>query len=135
MTDIPSVSARTLAIIDEVIGLRLRRHYRAHSDQSVYQDLLKIAVAAQQWRVTHADGSGVALSTSEGGSSEVLTAAEAAKAAGVTPNGMRWLIRHGRIDAERRDGRWLVNADSLAAYLVRRAQNGGGKCRSTTTPS
>ena len=116
----PVISARTLALIDQAIGRRMRVHYRDR-DPDVYRDLLAIAVIARHWDLTHEHVSGLAVDTGNGALSEVMTTDEAAAAAGVDPATIRWHLRRGQLAGHRRGRRWFVTADAVAAYLLRRA--------------
>lgn len=52
--------------------------------------------------------------------------AEAARRLGITANGVRDLVRRGRLDVRRNGGRWLVNAASVDAHAARMAARRGG---------
>lgn len=123
MNNPPKVSPRVLAIIDEAIGLQLRRRYRDRPE--VYRDLLTIAVIAKAWRITHPRVSEVGITDPGEGSSELLTTRQAAEVAGLKQNSIGYLIRTGRLPADKRGGRlYLIRADDLAAYLIRRETPG-----------
>jgi excisionase family DNA binding protein len=115
-----AVSPRTLALIDELIGERMRRHYRTR-DAEVYRDLVNIRVIAKKWELTHEHVSGIVIGTCDGALSEVMTTDEAAAAAGVDRATICWHLRRGHLSGERRGRRWFVTTDALAAYMIRRA--------------
>lgn len=51
--------------------------------------------------------------------------AEAARRLGITPNGVRDLVRRGRLGVRRAGGRWLVDAASVDAHAARKAARQG----------
>ncbi len=59
------------------------------------------------------------------GDTEVLSITEAAARIGVAPVTLRLQIQNGALKAEKVGGRYLVTADDLAAYDVRRKQPRG----------
>lgn len=60
------------------------------------------------------------------GPHEDIGTAEAARRLGITPNGVRDLVRRGRLEVRRAGGRWLVDAASVDAYAQRRVARRGG---------
>lgn len=122
MTDArPVISARTAALIDQAIGLRMRRHYRDR-DPQVYRDLNTLAVVARAWEITHPMVSELAVQGAGEESSVLLTTRQAAEVAGLKRNTIGWLIRSGKLPADKRGGTvYLIRADDLAAYLIERA--------------
>ncbi|OPX11999.1 helix-turn-helix domain-containing protein [Mycobacterium sp. AT1] len=56
------------------------------------------------------------------GSHSDIGTAEAARRLGITPNGVRDLVRRGRLDVRRAGGRWLVSAASVDAHAARQGR-------------
>ncbi|MDV3136750.1 helix-turn-helix domain-containing protein [Mycobacterium sp. 29Ha] len=52
--------------------------------------------------------------------------AEAARRLGITPNGVRDAIRHGRLPGRRSRGRWVVDSAAVADHAARKAGRRGG---------
>jgi predicted site-specific integrase-resolvase len=56
-----------------------------------------------------------------------LSAVEAARQAGIRLDVLYPLLRVGRIPARRKDGRWIISAADLKAYLAQRDERHAGK--------
>jgi excisionase family DNA binding protein len=54
-----------------------------------------------------------------------LTTTEAARKAGIRLDSFYQLVRAGRLAARKVDGRWLIEAASLADHIAKRSQRKG----------
>ena len=75
--------------------------------------------------ITHADASAkdnAAQLDSHWYSSVAVDTAAAARALGITPGGVAWLCRNGRLTAARSGGRWLIDTASLRSYQLEREE-------------
>lgn len=60
--------------------------------------------------------------------SMTIDPATAAARLGLTPDGVRWLCRHGHLTAIRHRGRWYIDHPSVETYRARRAHRTDHTC-------
>lgn len=90
-------------------GMQLSERLR-----SIRRELLNCASHGRAFGDVSGDGvAGRAVSHWE---ASVVDTATAARVLGITPGGVAWLCRNGRLTATRVGGRWLVDTVSLRTY-------------------
>ncbi len=74
--------------------------------------------------LTHVSGSadGIVAQSSSELDASVVDTATAARSLGITPGGVTWLCRHGRLAATRCGGRWLIDTAALRYYQRERLE-------------
>ncbi|MBU3750139.1 MAG: helix-turn-helix domain-containing protein [Mycobacterium sp.] len=86
----------------------------------IRRELLTSATSADTHARASADAA-VAQSDSQW-TTNVADTAAAAQELGITPGGVAWLCRNGRLTAARCGGRWFIDTESLRAYQLEREE-------------